>query len=363
MGRLFLFTVVCFLGCNTDSQDFSGSTYDEHISDWQKKGILNGNILIAQNGNVVHRSAFGLSNIEPSDSLKLDAQFRLASLSKQFTAMGILTLSTSGVLAIDDSLSQYIPELPYSGITIRHLLNHTSGLPDYEALFLNNWKPDLPVQDRNRFVSGNDDVIKLLVEYKPEISFLPGEKWEYSNTGYVLLATVIVRASGIPFPDYLAAKVFQPAGMTETLVFNPLEESPMAHRVFGLKQEENEIRYHDVHFLNPVQGDGGIYSTLEDLYAWNQFLYENTLIPDSLLQASYTPGILNNGESTDYGFGWSIGKSKAGTNIVKHSGGWVGFSTYIYRDLEKHNTIIILTNNSSGEVRKILNDLLEIMYN
>jgi len=357
--RFLLLILVC-QGCIPATVE--DNSYALLIEDFQSKGLLNGNVLVAENGKIVYQSAFGLSDFDPVDSLTLDAQFRLASVSKNFTAMAILTLVSQGKIAIDDTLSAYIPELPYEGITIRNLLNHTSGIPDYEKLFEEKWKPELASNDRARFISGNEDVIKLLVEFSPEISFAPGEKWEYSNTGYVLLATIVTRISGISFPEYLAENIFSQAGITQTLVFNPIEVSPMNHRVSGFKLENNNFVSRDIHFLNPVQGDGGIYSTVGDLFTWNQYLYNQTLIPDSLLQTAYTSGTLNNGEETGYGFGWGVGESPDGEKAVMHSGGWVGFSTYFYRDLENHHAIIILTNNSSGEVRNILNGLKVILY-
>ena len=358
MFRYLLLFILVFQGCISPEDN----SYASLIEESQSKGLLNGNVLVAENGNIVYQSAFGLESIETLDSLNLESQFRLASVSKNFTAMAILTLVSSGKIAIDDPLSTYVPELPYKGITIRHLLNHTSGLPDYEALFEEKWKPEFANDERERFISGNEDIIDLLVEYTPEVSFAPGEKWEYSNTGYVLLATTIMRVSGTSFPEYLAKNLFSGAGMSQTLVFDPIQISPMPHRVDGFNQEGNNLVSSDIHFLNPVQGDGGIYSTSGDLHKWDQFLYNQKLMPDSLLQMAYTSGTLNNGAATGYGFGWNVTTSPDGAKAVAHGGGWVGFSTYFYRDLENHHSIIILTNNSSGDVRDIFEGLKEIMY-
>lgn len=357
MGELLL-GLVFLIGCSSNHKE---NTYDSVISEFQKDGF-NGNVLVAQNGEIVYQSSFGISDIEPIDSLTINAQFRLASVSKQFTAMCILSLVAEGKLEIDDSLTKYIPELPYEGITIRNLLNHTSGIPDYERLLIDKWRTDLAINNRDRFISGNNTIIDMLIEYAPEISFPPGDEWEYSNTGYVLLASIVKRVSGLSFPEYLDQYVFTPAGLKNTLVFDPVNGSEMNQQVRGLRIVNGEYKYNDIHFLNPVQGDGGIYSTLGDLFLWNEFLYNQTIIPDSLLQLAYTPGKLNNGEETSYGFGWGIGVAPDGSKVLSHSGGWVGFSTFIYRDIEHQHCIIILTSNGSSEVRDVLSNLKLIMY-
>ena len=325
--------------------------YGKFLSEIHQRGQFNGNVLVVENGKIAFQGAYGQSNTDPADSLNLHSVFRLGSVSKQFTAMAVMILKEEGKLKYDQDLSDFIPELPYKNISIRHLLNHTSGLPDYTRLMAENWKPELEEDDPERFITGNEDIIKMLAEKKPEIYFRPGEQWQYSNTGYVLLASVVSRASGLPFEQFLKEYIFKPIGMNSTVVYDyvPGKDPSMPLRVYGYRKELNgELVPNDCHFLNPAQGDGGIYSTLGDMYKWDQALYTDKLVPQSTLQEAFTPGKLNDGSNTNYGFGWFIPNTASGKKVVDHTGGWVGFVTYIYRETEENNCIVILTNNSSS---------------
>ncbi len=356
-------TIVFFPGKNEEVANATNK-YHEFIKNIHSQGYFNGNVLISEGGVIAYQGSFGVSNINPIDSLQLDSKFRLASVSKQFTAMGIIKLKESGLLNYDQEIKDFIPEIPYSGITIRQLLNHTSGLPDYVSLMNENWKPDLESYDPERLISGNQDIIDMLVRMKPSIRFKPGEKWEYSNTGYVLLATLVQRVSGKPFEDYLREQVFLPAGMMNTSVYNyvPGHDGNMTSRVYGFRLDSvNGFISTDAHFLNKAQGDGGIYSTLEDLFNWDRILCTNELISGESRTEAFTPGKLNNGDETEYGFGWFVDKNSKGQTVVFHAGGWVGFQTYIYRDLEKQDCIIILSNHSSIYLERIFFALKKIL--
>lgn len=325
--------------------------YAHYLSELHTRGQFNGNALIIENGEIVFQESFGIGNFDPVDSLELKSVFRLGSVSKQFTAMGIMILKERGKLSYDQDIREFIPELPYNGITIRHLLNHTSGLPDYSRIMDEHWKPGLAYDNPERFISGNEDILKMLCEYKPPVHFEPGGKWEYSNTGYNLLATLISRASGTPFNDYLHEHIFKPAGMSNTSVYRymPGFDAQMPNRVFGFGTKFNGTdRFStDSHYLNAAYGEGGIYSTLEDLMKWDRVLYTDVLVSKQALEEAFSPGILNNGDKTDYGFGWFIAISPTGKKAVKHMGGWAGFLTNVYREIEENNCIITLTNNNS----------------
>ncbi|WP_172435990.1 serine hydrolase domain-containing protein [Sediminicola luteus] len=340
--------------------------YDSYISELHARGQFNGNALIIENGKIVYQGAFGLANYEPIDSLKLNGVFRLGSVSKQFTAMGIMILKEAGKLTYEQDIRAFLPELPYQGITIRHLLNHTSGLPDYSRIMDQHWKNDLAYDDPERFISGNEDVLQMLCEYKPPVHFKPGEKWEYSNTGYNLLATLISRVSAMPFNAFMQEKVFGPAKMSNACVYQymPGFDDKMPNRVFGFgtKFNGNDKFSTDAHYLNNAKGEGGVYATLEDLTKWDRVLYTDLLVSKQTMEEAFTPGILNNGNRTDYGLGWFISKSPNGKKVVKHKGGWAGFLTNIYREIEEENCIITLTNNNSRYFN-IEEGLIDILHN
>jgi CubicO group peptidase (beta-lactamase class C family) len=335
--------------------------YLNFINELVERGQFNGNVLVAENGEVVFTASSGLNSID-GDSLRLNSQFRLASVSKQFTAMAIMTLKEEDKLDYDDPIKKHIPEWPYDA-TIRHLLHHTSGMPDYVDLFEEHWKTDLESDDPARSIEGNEHMVSMFVEHQPQVHFEPGEKYEYSNTAYVLLATIVARVSEMPFEDYMRENIFVPSGMNNTYVYSPLRDDPMQHRVYGIQKflDGNELIENDYNFLNPVAGDGGIYSTLEDLFSWNKTLYTDKLVSMTSLEEAFTPAILNNGDTSMYGFGWGIRESEERGKSVSHSGGWVGFRTWIGRELDQKNCIIILTNNSSIYLGGAISGLTQIL--
>ncbi len=363
---LILLTTLLLSACQVE-KEIVKNEYKEFLSQAHANGQFNGNAIILEDGKIAYQGSFGISNIDPIDSLNQNSIFRLGSVSKQFTAMGIMKLKENGKLTYDQDVRDFIPELPYEGITIRHLLNHVSGLPDYTRLMMENWKTDLKFDDPERFISGNNDIIKMLVEKEPVMYFKPLEKWEYSNTGYVLLASIVAKASGIPFERYLQEQIFEPAKMSNTVVYDylPGSDSQMPNRVYGFSVGLNgtDLISNDSHYLNPAQGDGGIYSTLDDLLKWDRILYDNVLISEETKKEAFTPAVLNNGDTTSYGFGWFIDKSSTGKKVVRHGGGWVGFRTYIYREIEENNCIVILTNNSSRYLGSVVEQLKNILHN
>lgn len=362
---LVLSIIFLLSSCQVE-KEVESNKYEDFLSEVYTKGQFNGNALILEDGEIVFQGSFGIGNIDPIDSLNLNSIFRLGSVSKQFTAMGIMKLKESGQLSYDQDIKDFIPELPYEGVTIRHLLTHVSGLPDYMDMMNKNWKTELENDNPEKFVSGNIDLIEMFAKLKPQIRFEPGEKWEYSNTGYVLLASIVGRVSGMPFGRFLKEQIFEPAKMTNSSVYNYVSgnDPQMPLRVYGYRAELNGIDLvsTDIHYLNPVAGDGGVYSTLADLMKWDRILYTEDLISQNTLEEAFTPAVLNNGDTTTYGFGWGIGKSLSGKKVVAHSGGWVGFITYIYREVEENNCIIVLTNNSTRYFRTIIDPLKNILH-
>ena len=362
---LVLLVTFVLSACQAD-KEVGINKYEDFLAQAYSKGQFNGNALILEDGEIVFQGSYGLGNIDPIDSLNLNSIFRLGSVSKQFTAMGIMKLKESGHLTYDQDIKDFIPELPYEGVTIRHLLNHVSGLPDYMNMMNENWNTEMADDNTEKFVSGNVDIIEMFAKVKPQIYFEPGEKWEYSNTGYVLLASIVSRASGVSFDQFLKEKIFEPAKMTSTSVYSyvPEIDPNMPLRVYGYRTELNGIDRvsTDVHYLNPVAGDGGVYSTLSDLLKWDRILYTEDLISQNTKEEAFTPAILNNGDTTSYGFGWGIGKSLSGKKVIAHSGGWVGFITYIYREIEENNCIIVLTNNSTRYFGTVIDPLKNILH-
>lgn len=337
--------------CHAQSDPFA-QRIGAYLTEAHERGQFNGAALVFDRGEVAYQGAFGIGNIDPIDSLHLGSQFRLGSVGKQFTAMAIMLLKEDGKLRYDQDVRDFLPELPYPGITIRHLLHHTSGLPQYEPMMDQHWKPELRYDDPARYISGNEDILRTFAELKPPVRFQPGEKWEYSNAGYNLLGTIIKRASGMTYADFLKQRIFDPADMTLSTVYNYVigNDPQMADRVFGYWTEWNgrDRKSTDGHYLNPAYGEDGVYSTVGDLLKWDRVLYTEKLVSKATLEEAFTPAVLNNGDTTAYGFGWFIGRAPNGDRTVSHSGGWAGFITYILRDLDQDKCLIVLTNNSNN---------------
>ncbi len=326
--------------------------YERYLSEAHARGQFNGTALVFDHGEVVYQGAFGIRSIDPVDTLDLNTQFRLASVSKQFTAMAVMILKEQGELRYDQDIRDFIPELPYEGITIRHLLHHVSGLPDYEPLMDRYWKPELAYDDPKRYTNGNADVLTMLAEKKPPVYFKPGEQWRYSNTGYNLLGTIVARASGMSFADFLQQRVFDPAGLSRTVMYDYVigPDPKMPDRAYGFQVGWNgkDLSAADGHYLNHGQGEDGVYSTVGDMLKWDRILYSEKLVSKATLNEAFTGGrAINRGGSTDYGFGWVIERSPTGKRMVTHSGGWVGFITYFARAIEEDRCIVVLTNNST----------------
>ncbi len=311
----------------------------------QKK--FNGNILIGKEGKILYNKSFGIADYRTMKPLQSDSQFKLASVSKQFTAMAIMILKERGKLNYDDDIRTYLPEMPYEGITIRHLLTHTSGLPEHEKHWMKGEWPE------NADLPTNDDVIIWFTKYKNPLSFPPGSRFKYCNTGYAVLGSIIEKASGTTYDAFLKENIFTPLDMRHSIVLLPYKEQDLPNRVYGYKcfRCKTDFKMNDFSKFDGVVGHDGVYSTTEDLYKWDQALYTEKLVTESTLKEAFSRPVLANGSKTKYGFGWEISRDKP-NKIVSHYGGWMGFRTAIERDVTQKIVIIILTNSTNGVVRK-----------
>ncbi len=304
-----------------------------------ESGEFNGTILVAINSKVKYRKAFGI--VDEKRKLKGDTPFYLGSMAKSFTAMAIMMLAEKEKLSINDKIVDYFPELPdFMGkITIRNLLNHTAGLPDYYAM--------------GKYVDSmtNDMVLKVILNLK-SLKFLPGQKYSYSNTGYVLLSMLIERVSKKSYRKFLRWQIFDPIGMEYSEVFDGTQpKMPGRARGHTKSGERND-------YQSFTTGAGGIYSQLDDLFLWDQALYEDNLISAEWLELMFSPATLTNGTLSYYGFGWVL--EAKNPKIVQHSGSLAGFRSYYYRDMENNNTIILLSN-FSNDVKAIKQDILKLL--
>ncbi len=293
-------------------------------------------VVVVHNGAVVHQKGYGLANVETKAPITPATTFDLASVSKQFTAMAIMMLVERGKLGYDYPLTKFFPEFPAyaSKITVRHLLNHTSGLPDYMSIFRKR-PPGVSAEPSSR------EAVTMLAQI-PEPRFSPGEKWEYSNSGYVVLGQIAEKAAGVPLPAFMKANIFDPLGMTTTMLAD--ENNPkVANRAVSYAPDGAGFKNIDYTPLNRIYGDGNVNTSVEDLVKWDQALYSDRLVKQTTLAQAFTAARLNSGALTDYGFGWTIGNVN-GLRVLSHGGSWVGFRTSITRVPSERFTVIVLSN-------------------
>jgi CubicO group peptidase (beta-lactamase class C family) len=280
------------------------------------------------------RAGYGLADLETGTPATPETNYRLASMTKQFTAASILLLAEDGHLTLDDRAQQWLPSLPQAAetVTIRHLLTHTSGLIDYENVIPETFIAQLH----------DADVLRLL-ETLDHTYFPPGTDYRYSNSGYALLARIVQLASGKTFATFLRERIFGPLAMVNTVAY---EEgiSTVNHRAFGYTEEAGWWDLTDQDPTSAVLGDGGIYSSIDDLAKWDAALYDGRLLQPSSLQAAFTPATPTDDPNVEYGYGWRI----TGETLW-HSGESVGFRNVIVRYPKRHMTVVVLTNRNEPE--------------
>ena len=361
MRKILLLAMLACIGI-ANAQDNRIKKIDSLFTSLSAKNEFNGNVLIAEKGAVVYKKSFGLRDEAKKLPLDDNSIFELASVSKQFTAMGVVLLEQKGKLKYDDPIAKYIPELGfYNGVTVRQLLNHTGGLPDYMQL--------IGTKGDTTKINTNKDIIALFAKEKPAAVFAPGSKFEYSNTGYALLASIIEKASGKTYAAFLADNIFKPLKMENTFVYTrrlaPKKIDDYAYGyVFDANNKkvlpDNDPNNSYVICLDGIVGDGTVNSTTADLLKWDRALYTDKLVSKKSLELIFTPPVLPNNEKTNYGFGWMVNTSADYGKIANHSGGWPGYVTFIERHMDNDKTIIILQNNETG--MPFLNNVRRLLY-
>jgi N-acyl-D-amino-acid deacylase len=325
-------------GCLQAQQTAAIQSLDSAYTQLYKTNRFNGAVLYAEKGKVVFKKAWGITAANSGTALSTASAFNLASVSKQFVCMAIMQLKEKGLLQYDDDCKKYIPELPYDSISIRHLMTHTSGIPEYFDLFVRHKTPLDTLT--------NEKMIEQFATLKPALDFATGTKWAYCNTNYVLLVSIIERITQQPFATYFHNNIAKPLGLKNTYVYHILMPAVPTNHVYGFTETGEQKKLNDLTPFDGVVGDGNIYSSVEDLYLWEQSLYTQKLVKQSTLQEAFTAVTLKDGTTYPYGFGWGVDEKKAG--VFEHTGGWVGFANIIYRDTVNHRTIIELSSGSNG---------------
>ncbi len=344
-----------------NAQDDLGRKADEVVEAQRASQKIPGvSVAICRGQRIEKATGYGLANVEWNDAVAPDTIFQTGSVGKQFTAAAVMMLVEEGKIGLDDKLSKYIGETPvaWKEVTIRNLLTHTSGIADYGG--------EEGTMGKGVINFRNDYTEQQLVEAfaKMPMDFAPGEKWSYSNTGYVLLGIVIHRVTGKFYGDVLQERIFRPLGMSSTRIIS--ESDIIPHRSGGYRLVKGELKNQD--WVSPTlntTADGALYTNVLDLAKWDASLYTTRLLSQSSLDQIWSPVKLKNGQTYPYGFGWALTTLKNGHRVVAHDGAWQGFTMSIARFLDDKVTIIVMTNldSDNSKPEAIVSDLAKIYLN
>jgi CubicO group peptidase (beta-lactamase class C family) len=324
-------------------------------------------VLVVKDGHAVFRRGYGVTDLRAFEKIGPETNFRLASLTKQFTAMAVMLLVHDGKLRYEDRLTDVFPDFPAYGnaITIRQLLNHTSGLVDYEDIMAKEYAG---VAD-DKIPQISDAGVLDLLKRETGTKFAPGTRWEYSNSGYVLLAMVVEKRSGMRFGDFLRQRIFTPPEMTGTIAHEKGRDE-VAHRAYGHSRTAAGWSETDQSSTSATLGDGGVYTSLDDLEKWDRALTAHTLLTAKEMEPALTPARADNGAPLQqldgslaplYGFGWFLNPYR-GHRRYAHYGETVGFRTAIQRFPDDHLTVIVLANRSDADAPALAERVADLYF-
>jgi CubicO group peptidase (beta-lactamase class C family) len=324
-------------------------------------------VLVIKDGQPVFRKGYGVADLRTLQKIGPETNFRLASLTKQFTAMAVMLLVHDDKLHYEDRLTDVFPDFPAYGkaITIRQLLNHTSGLIDYEDIMAKQYAG---ISDDKIPQIGDAGVIELL-QHETATKFAPGSRWEYSNSGYVVLAMVVEKRSGMKFGDFLRQRIFTPLGMTGTIAYEK-PKNEVARRAYGHTKTADGWHETDQSSTSATLGDGGVYTSLDDLEKWDRALTAYTLLTAKEMEPAMTPATAANGaplQQADgslaplYGFGWFLDPHR-GHRRYAHYGETVGFRNAIQRFPDDHLTVIVLSNRAEVDAPALAESVADLYF-
>ncbi len=329
------------------------SFFNDTITSLLESTNFNGSVLMAKKGEIIYDACFGYADIQNNTIITSDTPFQLASISKTFTAAAVLMLENRGALSVGDRVQSHIPCFPYPDVTIRHLLNHTSGLPNYMYLVERYWEKQYPPT--------NEDLLNLFVKHYHHLNFRPGSRFRYSNTGYAFLGLLIERVSNQSFPDFIRKEIFAPLSMDHSFVYDIHQNNNnQTKRAFGFRRWRNTYIEIPDGQHDGIMGDKGVFSTARDLYLWDRAIANNQLLPDSIWEKASGYTILDNNQTAKYGMGWRV-QNFRNKHVAYHPGQWSGFRTILMRFVEDDTALIIL-NNTNRDISFITDALQNILF-
>lgn len=318
---------------------------------FEKKAGFNGTVLVAQRGIVLLEKATGFAHDTVSNTV--NSKFQLASLSKTFTALAIMKLVQEGKMGLDHTIQDFYPDFPYTGVTLRSLLSHRSGLPYYQYEFDRRVRKD-------KIYPNNQQVMQWFTEASPTPKILnqPDHYFAYNNTNYAILGAIIEKVSGLPFARYMEENIFKPAGMEHT--FAGTSTSPLLNenRTYGYQNG----RKLEKDFYDDIMGDKGIYSTAPDLLKYYNILKSGKIVSKENLREMYTPRSFEHPGIRNYGYGFRLWVNKLQqTDYIYHTGWWKGYNTIMFFDLREDFVIILLSNKYNRNVYNI-REMVDILH-
>tara|TARA_R110002126_G_scaffold291415_2_gene452242 strand:+ start:17980 stop:19191 length:1212 start_codon:yes stop_codon:yes gene_type:complete len=323
-----------------------------------KRHDFHGAILVAKNNKIVYQNQIGYADFRKKTVITEEFTFQLASVSKQFTAAAIMLLNERNKIKLSDTVNTYFPNFPYKNVTIKNLLNHTSGLPKYFWVAEHEWQDAKPPT--------NTELMKLLPSSKAQRFFKPGRNFDYSNTGYFVLASIVEKVSGVSFQDFVKKNIFEPLDMNNSYVYSFKNDTVRQNQLKGYRLYRGWRHLTIGNTVNDaIVGDKNVYSTLEDLFKWTYGLNSGLLITKESLELMYTAGKTIYGRKVPYGFGFRV--EARDENNIYHYGKWNGFSTALTNYLEDDLVVIVLEHTSynamkslNRKIKKIVAENLEV---
>ncbi len=330
--------------------------YNQKLSGYFDTMLLNrnfnGGILVAKGGNILYEAYVGYENLsKKTDTITANTAFHLASTSKPFTAVAVMKLIGQRKLGLDDDVVKYFSGFPYPGVTVKDLLTHRSGLPNY-LYFMDDKKK----WNQTTMVS-NKDVIDFLIRYQPPKTANPGTRFQYCNTNYVLLASIIEKVTGKPFPQYMKETIFDPLGMNHTFIYTAADSATalMSYKPSGALWANDKYEY--------TYGDKNVYSTPRDMFKWDSALYRDDFVSKAMLDSSFVPRSNEKPGVHNYGYGWRMLNLRNGKNVIYHFGKWHGFTPAFARLIDEKAVIIILGNKYSKSMYEAAKHSYDIFGN
>ena len=362
----FAVVLLAILLTNCTSAQVSPSQIDSVFDSLKSTNAPGAAVLVVRNGKAVFRRGYGVTDLRTRHLIDPETNFRLASFTKQFTATCIMLLVHDGKLHYDDHLTDVFPDFPEYGkaITVRNLLNHTSGLPDYEEILMKQY-PNTPDDKIPQIL---DAGVLQSLEQQTAGQFPPGSKWQYSNSGYAVLAMIVEKVSGKKFGDFLRERIFVPLKMNHTLAYEK-GKNEVPRRAYGhTKEKDGNWRETDQSPTSAVLGDGGIYSSIDDLEKWDSALREHTLLSEAEMQPALTPveptagpAKFHSGKTLSYGFGWFLDPYQ-GHRRMFHDGETIGFLTTIQRFPDDKLTVIVLANRTDVDPQALALKVADLYF-